>query len=147
MAQRPDFVLVWDLVVHADGGGMAEPRSLWENRSQCLSKEDGLWFDGIYSFSGVGAQLESHPLMVPLQKAASPASCLISLTVCTEAVMLGRGVAVSHKVRMEVPYESVRSEARDERYNECRDLLDRFEGLREQLIAARNPVSGSEWLP
>jgi len=145
-AQRPDFVSVWDLVVHSDGG-MAEPRSLWENRSQCLSKEDGIWFDGTWSFSGVGAQLESHPLMIPLQKAASPASCLISLTVCTEAVMLSRGVAVSHKKRMEIPDESVRSEARDERYNECRDRLNRFEGLWEPLIAARNPVSGSKWLP
>lgn len=29
---------------------------------------------------------------------------------------------------------------------ERRDLLDRLQGLRQQLIAARNPVSGSEWL-
>ncbi len=47
---------------------------------------------------------------------------------------------------MEVPHESVRSEARDERYHECRDLLNRFEGLRERLNAASNPVSGSEGL-
>ncbi len=85
--------------------------------------------------------------MVPLQEAASPASCMMSLTVCAEAVMLSRGVAVSHKERMEIRYASVRSEARDERYNECRDRLNRFEGLWEPLIAARNPVSGSKWLP
>jgi len=42
----------------------------------------------MHSLSGFGAQLERHPLTVTLQKAASPASCLISLTVCTEAVML-----------------------------------------------------------
>lgn len=50
---------------------------IWQQRdhyrSQRVVREDGIWFDGIYSLPGFGAQLESHSLMVALQKASTPA--------------------------------------------------------------------------
>jgi hypothetical protein len=62
----------------------------------------------VWCWSSTGApSSHGHP-------SESSLTCLISLTVCTEAVILSRGEAISHKVRMEIPHQSVRSEARDE---------------------------------